>query len=138
MSGGAIRRSRKFIIFTLGMMPFTGTAISAEWNWTSDGLCNYCDQYAAGDARDQTIRMSNASSENFSAGQYRGISAVRLDEIAQTIDSKASPKVVSSAKWNWSGDGLCNYCDQYTLGNAKAAPNLTSYEPIVGYASLSW
>jgi len=112
--------SKRMVILALGIMPYIGTASSAEWNWTGDKLCNYCDQYAAGNARDETLRTSYAAVGRPSASPNTGMSSTGLD------------------RDNPTSDALCNYCDQYARGDATALPAETSYKPVVGYASLNW
>jgi hypothetical protein len=130
--------SKQIVILALGITPYIGTANSAEWNWTGDKLCNYCDQYAAGNARDETIRTSYAAVGRPSASPSIGMSSAGLDRDNPTVVSQASPKTVGFAEWSWSSDALCNYCDQYAEGDGTALLAGTSYKPVVGYASLAW
>lgn len=129
---------KQIVILALGIMPYIGTASSAEWNWTGDKLCNYCDQYAAGNARDETIRTSYAAVGRPSISPIIGKSSAGLDRDNAKVVAQASPKTVGFAEWSWSSDALCNYCDQYARGDATALTAETSYKPIVGYASLNW
>jgi hypothetical protein len=128
----------RIAVFTLALMASVGTARSAEWDWISDGLCNYCDQYAAGDTRDVSIKTTHNAIESPIAARSSGASLPRLDQDKPPFAPDAPAIIVKSAGWSWASDGLCNYCDQYTQGHERDKPMVSSYKPLIGFAGLSW